>query len=278
MHASDRRAAMLADIAERGFVSTTDLAATFAVSEVTVRSDLAALHAEGVERVHGGAVVRPGGAEQSFELAASTLAEQKRRIGEAAAALVDSDSAIAIDVGTTGVALAAALVESGTAIAIDVGTTGVAVAHALVRRTDLDRVTIITNSISAALALEPGIPRFDVILSGGTLRPLQHSLVAPVAAEGFQRLRVDTAFIGCTGVDAVQGITNINVAEAELKRVIAGIAARVVVVADSSKFGRVDPGHVLDLDEVSLVVTDDGADAATLSHLADAGLTVTRAS
>ena len=256
MHASDRRAAMFADIAERGFVSTTDLAATFAVSEVTVRSDLAALHAVGVERVHGGAVLRPGGAEQSFELAASTLAEQKRRIGEAAAALVTSDSAIAIDVGTTGVALAAALV----------------------RRTDLERVTIITNSISAALALEPGIPRFDVILSGGTLRPLQHSLVAPFAAEGFQRLRVDTAFIGCTGVDAVQGITNINVAEAELKRVIAGIAAQVVVIADSSKFGHVDPGHVLDLAEVSLLVTDDGADAAALAHLAATGLAVTRSS
>ena len=240
MHANDRRAAMLAAIADRGFVSTADLAADHGVSEVTVRSDLAALSEVGVERVHGGAVLRPGGAEQPFELAVERLAEQKRRIGETAAALV----------------------EPGTAIAIDVGTTGVALAHALVRRVDLERVTIITNSISAALALEPAIPRFDVILSGGTLRPLQHSLVAPFAAEGFQRLRVDTAFIGCTGVDAVHGITNINVAEAELKRVIAGIAARVVVIADASKFGHVDPGHVLELSEIATLVTDDGADAA----------------
>jgi DeoR family transcriptional regulator of aga operon len=252
MRANDRRAAMLSEIAEHGFVSTADLAATFAVSEVTVRSDLAALVPDGVERVHGGAVLRPGGAEQPFELSAERLAEQKRRIGEAAAALV----------------------QSGTAIAIDVGTTGVALAHALVRRAELERVTIITNSISAALALEPGIPRFDVIVSGGTLRPLQHSLVAPFAAEGFQRLRVDTAFIGCTGVDATHGITNINVAEAELKRVIAGIAARVVVIADASKLGRVDPGHVLALEEVSTLVTGAEADAAAIAPLRAAGLAV----
>ena len=255
MRADDRRESMLAMIAERGFASTTDLASDFGVSEVTVRTDLAALAPVGVERVHGGAVLRSTSVEQSFDLAVSTLVEQKQRIGEAAAALV----------------------ESGSAIAIDVGTTGVAVAHALVRRGDLDRVTILTNSTSAALAPEPGIPRFDVILSGGTLRPLQHSLVAPFAAEGFQRLRVDLAFIGCTGVDAEHGITNINVAEAELKRVIAGIAARVVVVADSSKIGRVDPGHVLALDEVTLLVTDGEPGSPTIAPLHGAGLSVTLA-
>lgn len=255
MHVDARREAMRLAIEQRGFVSTADLAAEFGVSEVTVRSDVVSLEPSGVERVHGGAVLRPAGAEASFELAASTLVEQKRRIGEAAAALVDP----------------------GSAIAIDVGTTGVAVAQALVRRADLERVTVITNSLSAALALEPAIPRFDVIVSGGTLRPLQHSLVAPFAAEGFQRLRVDTAFVGCTGVHADHGVTNINVAEAELKRVIAGIAGRVVIVADASKLDRVDAGHVLGLDEISALVTGAEADPTAVGSLRAAGVTVSLA-
>lgn len=250
--AEQRRHEILGLLTELGFVGTADLARRFGVSEVTIRGDIAALaRDEPVERVHGGAVVRParGGEEPTFEHAASTLAGQKRRIGDAAAALV----------------------EPGSAVAIDVGTTAVAVADALVRREELTGVTVITNSIAAALALEPAIPRITVIVSGGTLRPRQHSLVAPYAAETFGRFRADLAVIGCTGVDADHGVTNVNAAEAELKRVIAGIARRVVVVADASKLGRVDLGHVLDLADVDHLITGAEAAQATVHRIRTAG-------
>ncbi len=256
--ADDRRRAILDLVAERGFAGTTDLARRFGVSEVTIRGDIAAIaRAEGIERVHGGVVSRPAGTgeEPTFERAAATLAEQKRRIGEAAAALV----------------------RPGSAIALDVGTTAVAVAEALVRREDLADVTVVTNSIAAALALEPAIPRFTVVVSGGTLRPRQHSLVAPYAAETFGRFRADLAIIGCTGVDPDHGITNVNAAEAELKRVIAGIARRVAVVADASKLGRVDLGHVLDPADVDHLVTGREAAAPIVERLREAGPSVTLA-
>ena len=61
-------------------------------------------------------------------------------------------------------------------------------------------VTVITNGLTIALELERAIPRFQVVVTGGTLRPLQHSLVEPLASVLLERMHADLAFIGCTGV------------------------------------------------------------------------------
>jgi hypothetical protein len=69
-----------------------------------------------------------------------------------------------------------------------------------VQRDDLEDIVVLTNALPIALELEPAIPRFSVIVTGGTLRPLQHSLMNPLATTLLEQLHVDTAFIGCTGV------------------------------------------------------------------------------
>ena len=101
---------------------------------------------------------------------------------------------------------------------LDVGSTVLAVAHLLVDRADLGERVVVTNGLSTALALEPAIPRLSVILTGGTLRPLQHSLVNPLAGQTLAGLHVDVAIIGCNGIDEAGRVTNLNLAEAEIKR------------------------------------------------------------
>jgi DeoR family transcriptional regulator of aga operon len=169
---------------------------------------------------------------------------------------------------------AAASVESGSSVILDVGTTTTAIARALVERTDLDDVTVITNGLTIALELERAIPRFEVIVTGGTLRPLQHSLVEPLASVLLDRMHADVAFVGCTGVHPAGGITNVNLPEADLKRVMVGAATRAIVVADGSKVGRTHLGRIASLDEVDGLITGASAPDDAVDALRAAGLTV----
>jgi DeoR family transcriptional regulator of aga operon len=146
--------------------------------------------------------------------------------------------------------------------------------HAAPARTDLRDVTAITSGLRVALELEHAWPRISVVVTGGTLRPLQHSLVNPLATMMLERLHASIAFIGCNGVDVVGGVTNINLPEAEVKRAMLLGARRRVIVADASKLGEVEVAKVCDLHEASLVVTDASADASLVSELRAAGIDV----
>jgi DeoR family transcriptional regulator of aga operon len=247
----DRLAALVDD---RGFLRVFDASEILGVSEVTVRGDLTALESAGrLVRVHGGAMPAPHAAaapEPTFEQALSLEAESKRAIGE----------------------LAASLVVSGQSVILDVGSTALAVAEALVRRADLVDVAVITNGLSIALALEAAIPRFTVVVTGGTLRPLQHSLVNPSASLFLESVHVDIAFIGCNGIDPVRGVTNVNYPEAEVKRRMVQSSTRRVLIADGSKFGQVHLGVIGAVAEFQQLVTggdlpEDSAEALRASGL-----------
>lgn len=254
--AIERRLRMRLLAEQAGFVAVADLADHLGVSVVTIRSDLDQLAGEGaLQRVRGGAIpVSPRVGERSLEEGLSAASGEKSAIGREAAAAVSS----------------------GQSVILDVGTTPLAIAHALVAREKLRDVTIITNGLSTALALEPAIPRFTVVVTGGTLRPLQHSLVDPLASEVLECLRADIAFIGCTGVHPEAGVTNVNLPEATLKRRMLGAALCRIVVADSSKLGVVDLGRVAGAEEFDRLITGADADRLIVEQLENAGLVVTR--
>lgn len=234
-----------------GFVRVSEAATLLGVSEVTVRGDLAALELAGdVARVHGGAVARGSRAESSLESSSARDVAAKRAIGRAAAALVNP----------------------GESLVLDVGSTALAVATALVERTDLADVLVVTNGLSIALALEAAVPRVTVVVTGGTLRPLQHSLVDPFAASVLDGLHCDLAILGCNGVDVEHGVTNVNLPETDVKRRMARAARRVAVVADATKLGVASLGLVAPLSEVDVLVTDRDVEAGRA--IAAAGLEV----
>lgn len=233
--AADRRIRLEALVAVDGFVRVADAAPRLGVSEVTVRADLRNLAAAGrVRRVHGGAMAVQGAQrEASVESSSRRDAVLKRAIGRRAAAFV----------------------RSGSSVLLDVGSTAQAVAEALVDRIDLTDVVVVTNGLGIALALEPAIPRFTVVVTGGTLRPLQHSLVDPIASQTLARLHVDLAVIGCNGIDRDGAVTNLNLPEAEVKRAMLGAASEAVLVAEGSKFGLRHLGRIGALGEFRAVIT-----------------------
>lgn len=250
-----RREKILSLVEQHGFARVSQLSRFFGVSEVTIRTDLDALaETRVIQRVHGGVVagLRSRALERPFEKSMMTSVDEKKRIGKAAAQMVRSYQAVILDVGTT--------------------TT--AVARALASREDVSGVVIITNALNIALEFERAIPRFTVIVTGGTLRPEQHSLVAPLADMLFDRMQADVAFLGCTGLDVEVGVTNANVPEADMKRRMLQAAHRGVIVADSMKLGVTQLSRVAPLSDVDALITGSEADPGQLAKFRDAGLEV----
>jgi DeoR family transcriptional regulator, aga operon transcriptional repressor len=249
-----RRDRMVALLRQRDFVRVRELAREFDVSEVTVRSDLDALEQRGsLRRVRGGAVPRASAPiERPFEEAEVAAATEKRTIARAAAALV----------------------RPGDTIILDVGTTTTAIAQELASREDLSDVTAFTSSLTIALALERAHPRITVVVTGGTLRPKQHSLVEPLAGLVLGSINAGTVFLGCNGVDVDAGITNVNLPETEIKKLMVAAAQRRIVCADSTKLGQVALAHICPLDDIDLLVTDADADQNLLRALRETGLAV----
>ena len=249
-----RRERMLAEIKAREFVRVRELSNRFGVSEVTVRGDLDSLAAKGkVHRVRGGAIPRLiASHEQPFEDSVLSFAAEKVAIGQAAAALL----------------------EDGETVLMDVGTTAAATARAIAARTELNDVVVFTNGLKTALELEPASPRITVVVLGGTLRPLQHSLVDPLAMLILEQISVKTVLLGCNGVDPLGGVTNINLPEAEVKKRMLGVAARRIVLADGGKLGRVEVARLCGVDDVDMVITGRSADPAVVEALRDRGCDV----
>jgi len=252
--ATARRARVLETVRRLQFASVADLSVAFGVSEVTIRSDLDALAEEGhVQRVRGGAVHRTAdNLEASYEQSQDTRLDQKLRIGFAAATLV----------------------ASGQTVILDSGTTAAAAARAIAARRDLHDVTVFTNGVRTALELEPAIPNLMVLLTGGTLRRQQHSLVNPFGTIILDQVHAHVAILEAQGVDPSAGVTHINVGEAEIKRLMMRASRFRVLVADGSKIGQVSLVHLYGTDELDLLITDSTADGSVVAALREGGLDV----
>jgi DeoR family transcriptional regulator of aga operon len=249
-----RRQRMLDLIRAEDFVSVAELGDRFGVSRVTARTDLHVLAQRGlVRRIRGGAISRMApGHERAFEEMELRDHAEKASVGRAAAQLVTE----------------------GETVILDVGTTTTEAARALASRTALRDVTVLTSALNIAFALEPAIPRLNVVVLGGTLRPLQHSLVDPLAALALDHVNAHTVLLGCNGVDPVAGVTNVNLPEADVKRRLIAASRRRIVLADGSKLGTVHMARVCDLDEVDVVVTGASADPDVVDAIRERGVEV----
>jgi DeoR family transcriptional regulator of aga operon len=246
-----RRQRIAAELESRGFVRNRALAALLRVSMVTVRTDLHDMEADGLlSRVHGGAVAL-GAPERPFEQTATENAAAKRAI---AARVVD-------------------LLAPGMTVALDVGTTTDAVARAIAESPRLDGLLVVTNGLTIARSLE-AVEHVEVVVTGGTLRPLQHSLVNPFATAVLASLDADVAILGCNGVAVSGGVTNANAPEAEVKRAMMRSARQVVVAADGSKIGRTALARFADLTDLHRLVTDATGEGPELADIRSAGVTV----
>ena len=117
-------------------------------------------------------------------------------------------------------------------------------------------------------------PRISVVVTGGTLRPMQHSLVDPLGRMIIERINANVAFIGCNGIEPDYGITNINLPEAEIKRSMLHAAQQRVVVTDGSKLGEVALAYLCGINEIDTLITGVSADLDIITRLRERKLDV----
>lgn len=243
---ADRMTAILDRASETGGVDVADLAATLGVSGATIRRDLQSLSASNLlVRTHGGAVVADVGQELSVRVKATRNQAEKRRIGQAAAALVE-DGAV---VGLTG------------------GSTATELARALADRRGL---TVVTNAINIAAELATR-PQITLVVIGGVARP-SYEMVGPAAEMMLANYHLDIAFIGVDGLTPQEGCTTHHEMEAQTDRCFLERADRSVVITDSSKIGRVTFARIVPLARVDDLVTDTGAGVERLRELGESGV------
>ncbi len=231
-------------------ISVRELAVGFAVSEMTIRRDLAELEEQNLlTRTHGGAV--PSGALRLLEQGLPPLMSPK------------SPARVAIG------KLAAGLVSPGQRVALDTGATALEVARHLPRDANL---TVATTSLSVAQELF-GTP-ITVVLFGGILRKEFPSLYGPLTEANVKNFHVDILYTGCDGARSDDGFYTVEMQLSALEQAIAGIADRVVVVTESRKFGRTAFARFAAIEDVDTVVTDAGLSLLDRQRLEERGVTV----
>jgi DeoR family transcriptional regulator of aga operon len=249
-----RRREILEYMARQGAADVTALAEQFSVSIATIRRDLQLLHDRGhLTRTHGGAVVPLESASfEPFHSDKTRLhTKEKEAIAKAATAHVVDAEVIVLDSGSTMLALA----------------------RQLKARKGL---TVIATDLQIALELVD-VPGFEVVLVGGVARAGHYSLVGPIAENALRELHANHAFLGADAIDLHGGLTNANIAEVAVKRLIMASADEAMLLADRSKFGRRSLARVADLTAFSQVITDDGLEVETLERYRDAGVELVRA-
>lgn len=247
MLATQRQTRIAEEVRRRGSVRVGTLSELFGVSDMTIRRDLDVLAAQGlVDKVHGGATFAKGSSTDEPGFETKRLQNQAEK------------SAIAV--------AAAELVEPGMAVGLSAGTTTWALAKSLCDTRDL---TVVTNSMQVAQVFQtaPAHGR-TVILTGGVRTP-SDALVGPVAVAALRQLHLDLLFLGVHGMTERAGFSTPNLLEADVDRAFVEAANRLVVVADSTKWGEVGLSTIVSLDRADLLITDSGLEREARERLGE---------
>ncbi|HLA51765.1 MAG TPA: transcriptional repressor AgaR [Flavitalea sp.] len=243
-----RRVIILEKLEEKGQVDVTELSKALRVSEVTIRNDLKRLEQKNaLIRARGGAfkIDRVG---MDFTLSDKNKQnyDQKRKIGKAAAELVEEGDTIILDSGTTTMEIAKNL-------------------------SSIAELTVITNALNIANQLADH-PRANIIIPGGFLRKNSLSLIGSTAEDSFKNYFCDKLFLAVDGFSTTFGLSTPNVEEAHLNRIMISISKQVIVVADSSKFHKRSFAFIGPIAGIDVLITDEGIPPDDQKKLESAGV------
>ena len=231
MSLAPRQQSILERAREQGYVSIDELAQAFTVTPQTIRRDINQLADQGLlRRTHGGAAsVGSSIQNTAYAMRAGLMRDEKQRIAEAIAAQIPDHASLFINIGTTTEAIARALLNhSG--------------------------LKVITNNLHVA-ALLSAKADFEVLLAGGTVRS-DGGVVGQAAVDFIRQFKVDYALVGISGIDEDGSLLDFDYQEVRVSQAIIANARKVILAADSSKFGR---NAMIRLGPISLIdclVTD----------------------
>jgi len=252
MIAYERRQALLKVLREQPGLRVPELAGVLDVSQGTIRNDLNALEEEGrLQRVHGGAIL----ADQNQFQNHSFVRRYKQNIA--------AKAAIAHE--------AAKLVKDGDSIFLDASSTDFYLARELADRHDL---RVVTNGFEVARELAEN-PSHNVILIGGVVNNSSSSVTGLLSERIIEEMSIEKTFLSCSGFSLERGMTEILLAEAQIKRKVIESSQQLFALVDSSKLGREDMTSFARLERIMRLFTDRQLSSGWRERLIEAGMALT---
>lgn len=253
---SEQRYEEICNLLEReGSVRTITLCNALQTSRETIRRDLENMEAKGMlKRIRGGAMKIEKPQEEYLPYASF----RKRREEN-----ITNKSVIALE--------AVNYISEGQAIALDSGTTSLALARAVKGR--YHSLTVVTNSFAVAQELA-GVKGITLVLTGGVYRADEEAFVSDVATLIFSKINVDLFFLTTCGISVERGVTYQRIDEISVQNKMMEAADRTIVLADSSKMGTNSLVKMCGIEAVSMIITDSGVSDEQVKAFENAGVRV----
>lgn len=247
---TERHEYILKKIKEHNKVSILELSEEMNVSSVTIRKDLKLLEDKSLLfRIKGGASSNnPYAGDRPILIKEAINSDEKNKIGKKAVEMIKDNDSILIGSGTTAYAVARHLNSS-------------------------EPLTVITPALKVALEL-CNKPNIEVLQLGGLIRPSSSSVAGQYAMRILDDVSCGILFLGVDGIDLEFGITISNMTETNLNQKMLSTSQKVVVLADSTKFGRRGLGKVCNIEDVDYIITNKSTSKKYIDSLEDAGIKV----
>jgi DeoR family transcriptional regulator, aga operon transcriptional repressor len=254
LSAAERRSQIAQMVLESGKVFVAHLVDQFQVTETSIRRDLTILENNGrLKRVHGGAIPIPGSSRtDSFAEKMDLHIKAKERIGKVAASLIKPKDILLLDSGTTTLQV---------------------IRHVPSTLRNSNLVTLVTNSQPIAQEVLTW-PSPNLTILGGLYLPDYQATVGPQTLAQLQEMRATRVFLGTDGLTLQSGITTANILMAEVDRMMADHSQQIILVTDSSKFGRVGFVPVKPVNAFHMIITDTNAPPDMVQAIRDMGVEV----
>ncbi|KAG1716663.1 hypothetical protein ID866_458 [Astraeus odoratus] len=247
MKPRQRQAAILEHLQKQGKCSVEDLAHYFDTTGTTIRKDLVLLENSGaVIRTYGGVVLNKDEADPPIDHKTLINTHQKALIAEAAVKFIQDGDSIILDAGST-------------------------VLQMIPLLSRFNNITVMTNSLHIVNALSEFDSEQTILMPGGTFRKKSASFHGQLAENAFDHFSFDKLFMGTDGIDLNAGVTTFNEVFS-VSKAMCNAAREVILMADSSKFGRKSPNIVCSLESVDKLITDAGIDPAFKKALEEKGI------
>jgi DeoR family transcriptional regulator, aga operon transcriptional repressor len=231
-------------------ISVIDICKMFSISEATARRDLEVLTEQNhLQRVHGGAIsLKEAPPELPILQRESSESDEKKRIGLAAASMVNDGETIFLGSGTTVLEAARALKEH-------------------------KGLTVVSNSLPVLNTLS-GLPDITVVALGGVLRSSELSFIGHITEQALAEVRADKVLIGVHAINLEHGLTNDYLPETMTDRAILKSGREVIVLADHTKMNTVSTAFLTPITSIHKLITDRGTPEEFIAALKEKGIEV----
>ena len=232
MKPKERRSRIFDTIRQEGRISVDKLATEFNSSAETIRRDLNKLSKTGkIQKIHGGAMLPGPSGEGSYQLRMGENAKAKRQAAQNACELISPGDTLFIDTGSSTLFFAEEAVR-------------------------IPGLTVITNSAEVARVLSSSENGASVFLLGGEYNSDNRETMGPMTILQLDAFRANHAVLATGAIDAIAGVMSFDSGEAAVARAMLGRAENAIVLADSSKCGRIAPYVIGRLDQFDHLVCE----------------------